>query len=93
MTTQEFTDIAPGSVFMSGQIENNRQGLFMTDCDENRMLVWAAKKGYNEDWVIYTYWADHGLAYCLTNGDKVQNEDNIKKLIPGCEEILNRYRH
>ena len=65
----------------------------MTDNDEGKMLCWVAKKGYNEDWVIYTYWAEAGFDYCITNGDKVQNEANIKKLIPDCQAILNRYRH
>jgi hypothetical protein len=93
MSEQEFLSVDAGKVFAKGEIENSPKGIYMTDSNPGKLLCWVAKKGYNEDWVIYIYWDDAGYEYCTTNGDKVQNEANIKKLLPGCDGILNRYRH
>lgn len=83
----------PGVVFVSGVIENSPEGIYMTDSDIGRNLVWAAKVGWAHDWVIYCYWESAGLDYALSNGDTVCSESNIRKLVPCDEEAFKRYRY
>lgn len=78
------------TIFATGKIENSPEGIYMTDSDKGRMLLWAAKRRI-EGWCIYIHWADMGLDYVLSNGDKVSSKENIQKLVPCSEEAFKQY--
>lgn len=87
-----FNKILPGTVFAHGLIENSPEGLYMTNTNIGKQLLWVAKKGHGNDWCIYTHWDSKGFLYVVEQGDKVNGADNIKKLV-NCEpNVLKLYR-
>lgn len=93
LTLQELKDMKPGIVFAHGTTTNDPQGVYMTDNDFGKPLIWAAKRGGIHDWAIYIHWADNGLQYVIEHGDKVTNKANIQKLVPCDDEALQQYRY
>jgi len=93
LTVEMLKDMPPGTVFATGEIENSPEGLFMINNNIGRKLLWAAKRGHIYDWAIYCYWAENGLDFVLSNGDKVMDRQNIKKLVPCDDEALKMYRY
>ena len=83
----------PSSVFASGEIENSPDGIFMTSSNIGKKLLWIAKRGGIHDWAIYCHWADKGIEYVISNGDKVTSPQNIKKLVPCDDEAFSMYRY
>lgn len=56
-------------------------------------LIFAVKKGgANDDWSIYYHKEEKGLAYVLTNGDKVLWQVAILDIFPCDNETLSHYR-
>jgi hypothetical protein len=90
---EHFNKIEDGNIIMVGQIENSPDKIYMTDMNIGKMLLWVAKKGFGNDWTIYTHWAENGINNVLTNGDKIINKEYIKKLTNCTDEILNLYRY
>jgi hypothetical protein len=93
LTLQELKDMKPKTVFATGIVENSPNGIYMTDHNVGGKLLWVAKRGGIHDWCIYIHWEDRGLNYVITNGDKVTNEHNIKKLVPCDDEAFKMYRY
>lgn len=91
LTLQKLKDL-PESVFASGIVENSPEGIYMTDSDLGRELIWVAKRGQIHDWCIYLHWADNGANYAEQFGDKLRNVENIKKLVPCESEAMEMYR-
>jgi len=92
MTLQDLKNMAPGTVFAHGIIENSPEGIYMTETRRGDKLIWAAKRGRIHDWAIYIHWAESGLPYAIDHGDKVSTEGNIKKLVPCDDEAFGVYR-
>jgi len=90
ITLNDLKNMEPG-VFASGEIENSEDGLFMTSSNIGKKLLWVAKRGGFHDWAIYAHWAENGLDYVLTQGDKV-SKYNVRKLVNCTEDALNMYR-
>ena len=93
MNIDRFNAIPDGEVIAKGEIENSPDGIFMTDTREGDLLKWVAKKGYGNDWGIYIHWAESGYDFVIANGDKVNAEANIKKLVPCTDELFELYRY
>jgi hypothetical protein len=93
LTLQELKDMKPGIVFAHGTTVNAPTGIYMTNEDKGRELLWAAKRGGIHDWAIYIHWADKGLKYVVEHGDKVTSPGNIKKLVPCDDEAFSMYRY
>ena len=93
LTLEKLKEMPAGEVFATGFVENSPEGIYMTDQNKGKQLLWAAKRGGIHDWAIYIYWADAGLSFVLSQGDKVTNEENIKKLVPCDEEAFKMYRY
>lgn len=93
LTITKFRTIPAGSIIASGEIENSPQGIYMTDSRLGDKMIWVAKKGYANDWCIYIHWAENGIDYALSNGDKVNNDSNIRKLVPCENDVFNSYRY
>lgn len=92
LTLDLLKSMEPDSIISWGIIPNHPEGLYMTDSNIGKELIWVAKRGGYHDWAIYTHWAEKGIDYVLTNGDKVTTDSNIKKLVPCDEEALRMYR-
>lgn len=88
LTIEEFNKLKPG-VFASGILPNSPEGLFMTNTGGE--LLWVAVKGYGNDWKIYTHWSNHSIDWVADHGDKVHNENHIKKCVPCDEEVFKLY--
>lgn len=91
LTIEKLKAMEPFTIFASGTIEDNPDGLHMTG--SGKLLVWVAKRGQIHDWCIYTHWAENGKAYAASNGDKVYSTEHIKKLVPCDDEAFAMYRH
>lgn len=87
-----FESILPGAVFAHGVIKNSPDGLYMTNTNIDKPLLWIAKKGSANDWAIYTHWESKGFLFVLEQGDKVNGADNIKKLVNCDPNVLKLYR-
>ena len=65
----------------------------MTNTNIGKKLLWVARRGGGpSDWAIYTHWQEMGIDYVLSNGDKVRDRENVKKLVPCTKEALDEYR-
>lgn len=93
LSIEQLKEMPPKTVFAQGEIENSPDGVYMTDTDVGKKMIWAAKRGGIHDWAIYIHWADMGVDYVISNGDKVTNEKNIQKLVPCTDEALKMYRY
>ena len=90
LTYEKFKEIAPGITFLKGILPDDPTGLHMTG--SGKMLKWVAVKGWINDWCIYTYWADNDFSFIESNGDKVLDEENIRRTVPCDDSTLGRYR-
>jgi len=93
LTIEQLKQMPPGNIFAQGEIENSPNGIYMTDLFVGRKMIWVAKRGMIHDWVIYIHWVDMGINYVISNGDKVRDEKNIRKLVPCTDEAFKMYRH
>lgn len=91
ITEEQFKEIPIGDIFATGVLPNSPEGLFMTNGGGE--LRWIAKKGYGYDWAIYCHWANWTESEIASNGDKVHNEEHIKKCVPCTYEVFKLYRH
>lgn len=92
LTLEQLKQMPEGTVFATGVVENSPDGIYMTNNDVGRKLVWVAKRGGIEDWAIYIHWANNGVEYATHQGDKVMNKNNIQKLVPCTPEAFKMYR-
>ncbi len=92
LNIEEFNKIMAGDVFAKGEIENSPEGIYMTNSSKYKMLGWVAKKGFGNDWSIYTHWAEKGYEFIESNGDKVYSKANIQKLVPCTDAVMKLYR-
>jgi len=92
MLDLEMLKIIPaGTVFGEGIVIDNPDGINMTNSGKD--LRWVAKKGFGyDDWAIYIHWADNDILFVAEQGDKVNWEDNIRKLVPCTDEVYEKYR-
>jgi len=91
LTLQQLKDMAPGTIFL--------KGLFR-DCPEEiniaytgQLVKWVAVVGQAHDWAIYCQSADWSDEEIRRIGDKIQHEENIRKLVPCDDEAYSVYRH
>lgn len=92
LTVEALEAMEPGTVFAEGVIENSPAGLYMSNENIGKKLLWVAKRGMGiPDWAIYTHWEERGREFVLQQGDKVMR-DNAKKLVRCTDAALNMYR-
>lgn len=90
LTLQMLKEMEPNKIFRTGTSNDSPEGLFMANT--NRQLKWVAVRGGIYDWAIYCHFADKDIEWIKQYGDKVYNEDHIKKLVPCDEEAFEMYR-
>ena len=93
LTLENLKSMRPGEIIASGVTRNSPEGVYMTDNDYGRKMIWIAKRGAIHDWTIYIHWESNGFDFVLSQGDKVTNKENIKKLVPCDDEALGMYRY
>lgn len=91
LTFEEFKKLPFTEPFACGVTTDDENGANMTG--NGQKLKWIAKKGGINDWAIYIHFYHSSWDFVLTNGDKVQSRENIKRLIDVDDETLDSYRH
>ena len=91
LTAEQFDKVPNGEVFAFGQTTDSADGINMSN--SGKTLRWIAKKGYANDWCIYTHLATHSLSFISQQGDKVVSEHNIRKLVLCDETVFKKYRY
>jgi len=87
----------PGCIFAEGQRLDSPDGLNMSGTGVT--LLWVACRGVGmPDWAIYVIRhvgdvTDFDRIRASKFGDKVQDNDNIKRLINCSDEAMGYYRH
>jgi hypothetical protein len=85
-----FKLIPNGEIFATGFLPNSPEGIYMTS--NGGLLRWVAIKGYGNDWTIYCHWDYQSIAYIKASGDKVHNEEYIKRCVSCTDEVFKLYR-
>lgn len=93
LTLEMLKAMKPHTVFATGITDNSPDGIFMTNENIGKKLMWVAKRGEIHDWAIYIHWAEKGEEYVRDYGDKVTSPSNIKKLVPCDEKSFSMYRY
>ena len=91
MLTIEKLKEMPIGIFDSGTVSDNSIGINISDSGE--LLRWVAVRGGIHDWAIYCHWASATVEWIRAYGDKVHNDNYIKRLVECDEESFNMYRH
>jgi hypothetical protein len=91
LTLERLKTLPPTQMFADGIIVDSPDGLNMTN--SGNMLRWVAKTGAIGDWCIYCHWAVYDVNYIMSNGDKVLDRFNIRRLVPCTDEALAMYRY
>jgi hypothetical protein len=91
LTVEALKEMAPGTVFLKGEIIDGPMGVNMTN--SGRQLRWIARRGQVHDWTIYIHWAESTWEYIGDYGDKPVADNHIKRLVPCDDEALKKFRH
>lgn len=89
LTLQVLKDMKPG-VFARGEIIDSPEGINISN--GGGMLRWVACRGDIHDWCIYVHSADHSYEWIKQMGDKIFDENNIRKLVDCDDEAFKMYR-
>lgn len=96
LTLQKLQTMHQDTEIANGVTSNDPDGVFMTNNDLGRKLIWVAKRGgapaAYPDWAIYIHWESNGIDFVRKHGDKVTDKNNIQKLVPCDEQALKCYR-
>ena len=90
LTAEDLKNMNPG-IFAEGVALDNSYGINMTRSD--KMLRWVAVRGGAPDWKIYCHFADKTKEEVASNGDKVCDEETIRRLVPCTDEAFKMYRY
>lgn len=92
LTTKMLDDMPPGTIFATGEMLDNEDGLFMANT--GKMLRWVAVRGSGiPDWTIYCHLAEHDIEWIKRHGDKVCDERHIKKCVECDEAAFKMFRY
>lgn len=92
LTREKLKAMLPRTIFAEGIALNSPDDIFMTREHMGSKLKWIAKTGDINDWAIYIHWEYYSRDFIITNGDKVMNPHNIKRLVPCDDEAFAMYR-
>jgi len=92
LTLQQLKDMPDDTVFAHGETVNSPGGINMSN--DGRSLRWVAVRGNGyHDWAIYIGISSWPEDLIKSNGDKVVDESNIKRLVPCDDETFGMYRY
>lgn len=91
LTVEKLKAIVPGTRFATGQQMDSPNGINIANT--GNWLKWIAVKGHgHDDWCIYAHFASMDDAYIVSAGDKVCDENNIRRCVPCDDDALALYR-
>ena len=91
ITQQVFDSIKEDEVFATGYSIDSPEGANMSN--SGKVLKWLAAKGFGGDFAVYVAFANESWDYVESNGDKVCNIQNLKKLLSCSDEVWKKYRY
>lgn len=89
-TVEEFNKVESGAVIKEGLTIDSPVGINMTN--SGKELRYVVKKGWADDWCIYTHFSYYNGKTVAMSGDKVHDKDNIQRVFPCTDEMMDRYR-
>lgn len=89
LTLEMLIGMKPG-IFAQGETVDSPEGCNMTG--NGQRLRWVASRGDIHDWAIYVGREHQSYGEVKAIGDKVHDENNIKRLVPCTDEALKMYR-
>jgi len=90
LTLEDLQGMNPG-IFADGMALDNPYGINMTR--SSKLLRWVAVRGGAPDWKIYCHFGDKTKEEVASNGDKIHDEETIRRLVPCTDEAFKMYRH
>ena len=90
LTIEKLKEMELRSVFARGEIVDSPDGINMSN--SGKMLKWVAVRGVIHDWTIYCHFASKDYDWIRSQGDKVGDPNNIKRLVPCDDEAFEMYR-
>ena len=90
LTISQLKEMPPHTIFAEGAAMDNPFGIHATG--SGKLLRWVAIRGDIHDWAIYYHWFEKNSEWVARHGDKLHNEEIIKRLVP-CDEAYRFYRH
>lgn len=96
LTLEKLKAMSPGNIIACGISENSPDGIYFTNNDLERKLLWVARRGQIHDWAIYASWLENGIGYTslqfvLDHGDKVPIK-YLDRLISADKDAKEMYR-
>lgn len=96
LTLKELKEMEPDTIFAEGTLVDSPEEIHLAGT--GRTVKWVAVRGGIHDWAIYCQpvysepleWSNERIR---SNGDKIHNENYIKKLVPCDDEAFKMYRH
>jgi hypothetical protein len=89
LTPEDIKNMYPG-IFAEGIALDDQYGTHMTG--SHAPLRWVAVRGGAPDWKIYCHYIEKSREEVASNGDKVCDEETIRRLIPCTDEAFKMYR-
>ena len=82
----------PRATIATGTAPDSPEGINMTN--SGRTLRWVAVRGGGApDWAIYCHLANKDEEWIKRHGDKVHDEQTIRRLVPCVDKAFEQYRH
>ena len=91
ITADRLKAMEPDTIFLRGECENSPEGIFMTR--NGGQLRWVAVRQGIETWSIYCHWAFNSWEFIKEQGDKVNNKETIRRLVPCDDEAFTLYNY
>ena len=91
LTEEKFKELPRGKIFATGILPNSSERLFIAR--DGGDLKWVAIKGWGYDWAIYCHWSYNSEEWIMQHGDKIHNENYIKKCVPCEDSVFKLYRY
>lgn len=90
LTLKVLSSFKSGQIMATGLTDGGPGGVHLID--KPWKVRWVAITGHNNDWAVYAGpedWSPHAVA---RSGDKVNNINNVKKVVPCDDAAAERYR-
>jgi len=91
LTLEKLKSLPQNEVFATGIMLDNEDGLFMLG--SNREIRFVAVTGAIGDWAVYAHFAENSVESIRDYGDKVHDEQNIRRCVPCTDEAFAYYRY
>ena len=91
LTVSMLKAMPPCTIFATGELLDVPGGLFMAGTGS--MLRWVAVRGSTADWAVYCHHSNKSTGYIARCGDKVHDEQHVKRCVPCDDAVLGRYRY